>query len=138
MHVTEATEAHTYHGIRTMVGCMPRGPEVRQARTRRYAVTMRYRLATMCLGLLGLAAAPVLGHADPKLEIAPKAPRPGDPVLVTVSGVDKAPKGHAGKTPLTFFAVRQGWQALVAVPIEDAPPELKIVLTEPALSQAVA
>jgi murein DD-endopeptidase MepM/ murein hydrolase activator NlpD len=55
-----------------------------------------------------------------------------------VSGVDKAPKGHGGKTPLVFFAVRQGWQAIFAVPIDDASAELKIVLTEPALSQTVA
>jgi murein DD-endopeptidase MepM/ murein hydrolase activator NlpD len=59
-------------------------------------------------------------------------------VLVTVSGVDKAPKGTGGKTPLVFFAVRKGWQAIFAVPIEDAAAELKIVLTEPALSQTVA
>lgn len=90
----------------------------------------------MLLG--GLAAVPGPGRAEPRLDIAPRAPRPGDPVLITVSGVDRAPKGHAGKMPLAFIAVRQGWQALVAVPIEDASTELKIVLTDPALSQTVA
>jgi len=100
---------------------------------------MQYRLAPACLALLGgLAVAPALGLADPRLDISPRAPRPGDPVLVTVSGVDKPPKGHAGKVPLTFFAVRQGWQALVALPIDDTQTELKIVVTEPALSQTVA
>jgi murein DD-endopeptidase MepM/ murein hydrolase activator NlpD len=98
---------------------------------------MRYRLAA-CLALLGgWAAAPTLSHAEARLDVSPRTPRPGDPVLVTVSGVDKAPKGTGGKTPLVFFAVRQGWQAIFAVPIEDASTELKIALTEPALSQTV-
>jgi murein DD-endopeptidase MepM/ murein hydrolase activator NlpD len=87
--------------------------------------------------LVGWAAAPTLGHAEPKLDVAPKAPRPGDPVLVTVSGVDKTPKGTGGKTPLVFFAVRNGWQAIFAVPIDDTATELKIALSEPALSQTV-
>lgn len=100
---------------------------------------MQYRLAPACLALLvGWAAAPAVSHAEPRLDVFPRAPRPGDPVLVTVSGVDKAPKGTGGKTPLMFFAVRQGWQAIFAVPIDDAAPELKIVLTEPALSQTMA
>lgn len=91
-----------------------------------------------CLALLAGWAAPALGHAEPRLDVAPRAPRPGDPVLVTVSGVDKAPRGTGGKTPLVFFAVRDGWQAVFAVPIEDASSELKVVLAEPALSQTVA
>jgi murein DD-endopeptidase MepM/ murein hydrolase activator NlpD len=98
---------------------------------------MRHRLAIGCLALLGGLAAPARGHAEPRLDVAPKAPRPGDPVLVTVRGVDKAPKGTGGKIPLVFFAVREGWQAIFGVPVEDAPAELKIVVTEPALSQTI-
>jgi murein DD-endopeptidase MepM/ murein hydrolase activator NlpD len=55
-------------------------------------------------------------------------------VLVRVTGIDRAPKGTGGKIPLVFFQVRDGWQAIFAVPIEDVATELKIVLTEPALS----
>jgi murein DD-endopeptidase MepM/ murein hydrolase activator NlpD len=101
---------------------------------------MRHRIAIGCLALLGGLAAPARGHAEPKLDVAPKAPRSGDPVLVTVRGVDKAskaPKGMAGKVPLVFFAVRDGWQAVFAVPVEDPPAELKIALTEPALAQTI-
>jgi murein DD-endopeptidase MepM/ murein hydrolase activator NlpD len=99
---------------------------------------MRHRIAISCLALLGGLAAPSRGHAEPKLDVAPKAPRSGDPVLVTVRGVDKAPKGTGGKVPLVFFAVRDGWQAVFAVPVEDPPADLKIVLTEPALSHTIA
>ncbi len=98
---------------------------------------MRTQLVSTCVALGLWVAAPAHSDAEPQLEVAPKAPRPGDPVLVTVTGVDHAPKGVAGKTPLVFFAVRQGWQAIVAVPIEDPPVEMKIVLTDPALSHTL-
>jgi hypothetical protein len=119
---------------------------------------MRSLLTACCVALLGLViAGPALaqGRAEPRLEVAPQAPRPGDPVLVTVTGVDHAPKGTAGKIPLLFFPVRQGWQAIFAVPIdptggravpaprdpaspiEDPPVEMKIVLTDPALSHTL-
>jgi murein DD-endopeptidase MepM/ murein hydrolase activator NlpD len=103
---------------------------------------MRYSLAAACfvwlVSLGGLAAAPTPGGAEPRLEVSPKALRPGDPVLVRVTGVDQAPKGTGGKAPLVFFQVRGGWQAIFAVPIDDAPAELKVTITEPALSQTVA
>jgi murein DD-endopeptidase MepM/ murein hydrolase activator NlpD len=98
---------------------------------------MRYRLVACLVLFGGLAAVPTPGRAEPRLEISPKTPRPGDPVLVRVTGVDHTPRGAGGKVPLAFFAVRGGWHAIFAVPIEEAPTELKIVLTEPALSQTV-
>jgi murein DD-endopeptidase MepM/ murein hydrolase activator NlpD len=98
---------------------------------------MEHRLASACVVLLGLlAAAPAA--AEPKLEVSPKKLRPGDPVLVTVRGVDKAPKGTGGRTPLMFFPIRAGWQAVFATPLDDATTELKVVLTEPALSETLA
>jgi len=110
--------------------------------------------AIACLVVLCLAAAPVArghaepraapvarGHAEPRaaprIEVSPQAPRPGDPVLVTVRGVDRAPKGMGGRVPLRFFAVRQGWQAVFAVPIDESAAELTISLTEPRLSQSL-
>jgi len=115
---------------------------------------MRYRLGSrplVLLGLLGLA--PAVGwaeprpapkaepktapKAEPKLEVSPQKPRPGDPILLTVTGVDHAPRGTGGRVPLIFFPVKKGWQAIFAVPLEDTQPDLKIVLTDPKLSEAL-
>jgi hypothetical protein len=93
------------------------------------------RLSLACLGFLA-AAAPV--RAEPRLEIEPKAPRTGDPVLVTVTGVDHAPRGMGGKVPLVFFQVRDGWQAVFALPVVDDSKDVKIAITHPALSETLA
>jgi murein DD-endopeptidase MepM/ murein hydrolase activator NlpD len=42
---------------------------------------------------------------------------PGDPVLVTVTGVDEAPRAKAGGQPLAFYPARRGFQAVFAVPL---------------------
>jgi murein DD-endopeptidase MepM/ murein hydrolase activator NlpD len=100
---------------------------------------MRHRLASFAylavLGILAASAAPA--RAEPKLEIEPKAPRTGDPVLVTVTGADRAPRGMGGKVPLSFFQVQGGWQAVFALPVEEEPKDVKIVITHPSLSQIV-
>lgn len=118
---------------------------------------MQYRLTSLCLVGLGLlAAAPAsaaptkagaapatkagaapAASAEPRLEVSTHKPRPGDPVLVTVTGVDRAPSGTGGRVPLVFFQVRKGWQAIFAVPLDDTPPEIKVVLTRPALSETL-
>ena len=64
--------------------------------------------------------------AEPRVRVSTTKPKPGDPVLVTVDGVDAQPKGTGGKVQLVFFPIRSGWQAVFAVPLEDAPPELKV------------
>ena len=66
--------------------------------------------------LLVLASAS-LAAADPKVTVTPKAAKPGDPVLVTVTGVKDAPKGNAGATTLEFFASKTGYQAVFAIPL---------------------
>jgi murein DD-endopeptidase MepM/ murein hydrolase activator NlpD len=99
---------------------------------------MRPPWTVACLALLGsLAAAPAAARAEAKLEVSNHKPRPGDPVLVTVTGVDRAPRGTGGKVPLIFFPVQKGWQALFAIPLDDTPPELKVTLSEPALSETL-
>ncbi len=99
---------------------------------------MQCRLVTAGLVVLGwLVAAPAVSRAEARLEVSSQKPRPGDPVLVTVTGVDRAPKGTGGKVPLMFFAVKDGWQAVFAIPIDEAAAELKVVLSEPRLSEAL-
>jgi hypothetical protein len=60
--------------------------------------------------------------ADPRVTVTPKVARPGDAVLVTVTGTKVAPEGDAGGVPLRFFAARRGFQAVFAVRL-DAKPE---------------
>ncbi|HEU4726942.1 MAG TPA: M23 family metallopeptidase [Kofleriaceae bacterium] len=100
---------------------------------------MSHRRASIgfSLACLGTLAATAPARAEPQLQIEPKAPRTGDPVLITVTGVDRAPRGTGGKVPLVFFHVRDGWQAAFALPVEDDPKDVKIVITHPALSQTL-
>jgi murein DD-endopeptidase MepM/ murein hydrolase activator NlpD len=82
-----------------------------------------FRVWATVVGLL-LGAGDAL--AEPRLSVSTKTPKPGDPVLVTVTGMDATPKGTGGHAHLHFFPVRGGWQAVFAVPLEDAPPEVKV------------
>src|SRR5690349_16047417 len=107
-------------------------------RPARYPRLMRYPLACAVIAALGFAAPALAGTAEPRLKVSTKKPRPGDPVLVTVEGVEREPKGTGGRVPLAFFPVRKGWQAVFAVPLDDTPPEIKVSINEPALSETLA
>ncbi len=72
------------------------------------------------LGVTGLAA------AHPRVSVVPTAARPGDAVLVSVTGTKTAPKGKVGEAPLHFFASRTGYQALVAVPLASPTKDLVV------------
>jgi murein DD-endopeptidase MepM/ murein hydrolase activator NlpD len=75
----------------------------------------------MRAGLLVLAAVAALGDvaaAEPVVTVAPRDARPGDAVLVTVTGVDAPPDGKLGGAPLRFFAATAGFQALGAIPLD--------------------
>jgi murein DD-endopeptidase MepM/ murein hydrolase activator NlpD len=76
--------------------------------------------------------------AQPRLGVSTKTPKPGDPVLVTVAGVDATPKGTGGRVPLVFFPVRGGWQAVFAVPHEAAPGELQVEVHGLGLKETLA
>lgn len=82
--------------------------------------------------LAGLAAITVLvahatsADARPSVTVAPRTIRAGDPVLVTVTGVRRAPEGKAGGDALRFFRARGGYQAVFAVPLDREPGELPI------------
>jgi len=89
-----------------------------------------------------LVALPVIGSqsalAEPRVRVSTMTPKPGDPVLVTVEGVDVQPKGTGGGVKLVFFPVRSGWQAVFAVPLEEAPGELKVEVDGVARGETVA
>ena len=77
-----------------------------------------YTLSGMAVWMLVHAAA---AAADPAIAVSPASVRPGDPVLVTVTGSKDLPHGTANGKPLQFFRARNGYQAVVAVPIDAAP-----------------
>jgi murein DD-endopeptidase MepM/ murein hydrolase activator NlpD len=56
--------------------------------------------------------------AEPRVSVQPKTAKPGDAVVVTVTGATRPPKGSADDKPLQFFRARAGYQALFAVPID--------------------
>lgn len=56
--------------------------------------------------------------ADSRVAVQPRTARPGDAVLVTVTGSAHIPKGTADGKPLHFFRARRGYQALFAVPLD--------------------
>lgn len=64
--------------------------------------------------------------AKPQLQVSTRTPKPGDPVLVTVTGIGDQPSGTGGRVPLVFFPVARGWQAVFAIPLENAPAEIEV------------
>lgn len=56
-----------------------------------------------------------------KFTVSSIKPKPGDPILVKVTGSPAMPRGTAGRRRLVFFPVRGGWQAVFTVPLGDAP-----------------
>jgi murein DD-endopeptidase MepM/ murein hydrolase activator NlpD len=96
---------------------------------------MKHALACGILASLLLVAADASARprartparaAKPQLQVSTRTPKPGDPVLVTVTGVAGEPSGTGGRVPLVFFPVARGWQAVFAVPLEDAPARVEV------------
>ena len=56
-------------------------------------------------------------HAD-AIAVSPTTARPGDPVLVTVSGAREQPHGTANGNALQFFRAKAGYQAVFAIPLD--------------------
>lgn len=77
--------------------------------------------------LSGLCAAPAPGL---ELWLAPGTVKPGDPVLVTVLGLQSAPSGQAGTRPLRFYPVEGGFQAVTALPVEQPPGSYPVRIEE--------
>ena len=81
----------------------------------------------LCLsGLCALAAA-----EPPRLSLQPASARPGDPVLVTVKGVEQAPTGTLGERALHFYATRDGFQAITGLTVEQPLGMLPVTVSVP-------
>ncbi len=84
-------------------------------------------LPSLLTALLSLAAL----QASPSLELVPTAARPGDAVLVRVTGGSDAPHGTLAGRPLEFWPAGQGeWRSLAALPIETPPGRASARVTE--------
>ena len=85
------------------------------------------RLA-FALGLFASFAA----SAQPKLLLQPSQAKPGDPVLLTVQGAKLPPTGAVGDRQLRFYPWKDGFQALVSLPVEQAlgPMPIKLSVLE--------
>jgi len=75
-------------------------------------------------------AAPALADKA-QVEVSPKKPEAGDAVLVTVKGGEERPEGIALGESLSFFPTKKGWQALFAIPLENAPKKLDVLIQQP-------
>jgi murein DD-endopeptidase MepM/ murein hydrolase activator NlpD len=87
--------------------------------------------------VIGLALALVLGGAE--VQVQPGSARPGDPVLITVTGVTEAPTGRLGAEELTFLPFHAGFQALVGLSVEkdSGVLPLEVVVVDDAGKRAV-
>lgn len=74
-------------------------------------------LRSLVMALLAIAPA-ASAAADTRLTVTPTTVRPGDPVLVTVTGSRELPHGTADGAPLQFFAARNGYQAVFATALD--------------------
>lgn len=73
-----------------------------------------------------LAAALLVGALD--VSVQPATPSPGDPVLVRVAGAVAPPSGTLGAAALSFYRLGDGYAALAALPVEQAPGPLTLSL----------
>ncbi len=84
-------------------------------------------LARVPVAFALLAALPAWA-ASPELEVTPRQARPGDAVMVTLSGSPQArcPSGELGERTFKFFRAGELCRAVVGLPVEQQPGELSI------------
>jgi murein DD-endopeptidase MepM/ murein hydrolase activator NlpD len=92
-------------------------------------------IACVLLCIASAYAAPA--RADPTLTVSPTTVRPGDPVLVTVTGSKELPRGTANGSPLQFFPARIGYQAVFAVALPAKPDPITVEVDSVAQPQTV-
>jgi murein DD-endopeptidase MepM/ murein hydrolase activator NlpD len=63
----------------------------------------------------------LLAAGGPDVSVAPAQARPGDAVLVRVTGTEETPVGTLADRPLLFWRAGAEWRALAALPIETPP-----------------
>lgn len=90
--------------------------------------------ALLALGLVAFGA-----EAQPSLSVQPGTAKPGDPILVTVRGVEGLPSGTVAGRPLHFFQAADAWQAITGLRVEQAlgTLEIKVVGPRPAEGKPV-
>jgi murein DD-endopeptidase MepM/ murein hydrolase activator NlpD len=86
---------------------------------------MSPRTTTCALFGVVLAAASTAA-ADTTLSVTPTTARPGDPVLVTVRGSPRTPRGTANGKALQFFPVEAGYLAVFAIALDARPDPVTI------------
>jgi murein DD-endopeptidase MepM/ murein hydrolase activator NlpD len=74
-----------------------------------------FPFALLGLGLLAFGA-----QAQPSLSMQPGTAKPGDPILITVRGVEGQPSGTVAGRSLHFFENAGAWQALTGLAVEQA------------------
>lgn len=68
-----------------------------------------------------------VAFAESTVRVEPATARPGDAVLVTVTGAEREPAGTADGKELTFFRAKRDYQAVFAVPLDaDDPIAVKV------------
>jgi murein DD-endopeptidase MepM/ murein hydrolase activator NlpD len=86
--------------------------------------------------LLALSLSALAAEEQPLLTLQPGTARPGDPVLITVRGLTQPPTGTLGERPLRFYPVREGFQAITGLPVEQTPGQVTVKVTVPAPGDA--
>lgn len=71
------------------------------------------------IGLLALGLVAFGAEAQPSLSVQPGTAKPGDPILVTVRGVQGLPSGTVAGRALHFFQAADSWQAITGLPVEQ-------------------
>ncbi|ADO71255.1 M23 peptidase domain protein [Stigmatella aurantiaca DW4/3-1] len=73
----------------------------------------------LCLLLVALSLLAWRAEAEPGLSIQPGTAKPGDPVLITVWGLNGTPTGTLAGRALRFYEATSGWQAISGLPVEQ-------------------
>jgi len=71
------------------------------------------------------------------ITVDPPTARPGDAVLVTVTGGQEMPKGTENGHALQFFRSKTGYQAVFAIPLDATPEPISIEVNSVALPKLV-
>lgn len=77
--------------------------------------------------ITGVLLSLALGALEVRLQ--PGVARPGDAVLVEVTGATQAPSGQLGSTELVFLPLHHRWVALVGLSVEQKPTRLELEIT---------
>lgn len=77
--------------------------------------------------LTGVLLSLALGALEVRLQ--PGVARPGDAVLVEVTGATQAPSGQLGSTELVFLPLHHSWVALIGLSVELKPTRLELEIT---------